>query len=220
MGRVHVLAEDSQRPANAVPVFQMLTPGGWKLPIRILDHLTGLVAKAMSSDRSPRDIVLGLLDLADHADGQDESDDIKKKRHSEAFWVLQLLNACEDEALSGVTGSDVFWQAVLSAYQAGRRHTILELYQTPQLLADLIKAQVFQSGRSPDELTQCLEVSFLKLCAERERPPKSREVAKAAGGVWSEIDDRWEFDELKSLPSVTHRGLCERLKDIRRKHSV
>jgi hypothetical protein len=60
-GRVHILDSDSQRPAGAVPVFLMLTPGGWKLPIRILDRLTGLVAKAMSSQRSPRNIVLGLL---------------------------------------------------------------------------------------------------------------------------------------------------------------
>ena len=162
-GRVHVLAEDSQRPASAVPVFLMLTPGGWKLPIRIVERLTGLVEKAMSSDRSPRDIVLGLLDLANHADGQDDSDEIKRKRHKAAFWTLQLLDACEDEALSGVVEHDVFWQAILSALEAGRWLTILELYRDLQLLADLIKAQSFQSGRSPDELTQCLEVSFLEL---------------------------------------------------------
>ena len=203
-GRVHVLAEDSQRPASAVPVFLMLTPGGWKLPIRIVERLTGLVEKAMSSDRSPRDIVLGLLDLANHADGQDDSDEIKRKRHKAAFWTLQLLDACEDEALSGVVEHDVFWQAILSALEAGRWLTILEVYRDLQLLADLIKAQSFQSGRSPDELTQCLEVSFLELLrAERGRPTKPREVAEAAGGVWSPIDDCWQFDELKNLPPVT-----------------
>jgi hypothetical protein len=83
-GQVHVLAEGSQRPAGAVPVFLTLTPGGWKLPIRIMERLTGLVGKAMSSNRSPRDIVRGLLSHVDHA----------------AFWAYQLLDACEDEALA------------------------------------------------------------------------------------------------------------------------
>ena len=72
-GRAHALTEGSQRPADAVPVFEMLTPGGWKPPIQIIDRLTDLIAKAMSSQRSPRVIVLGLLDLANHADGPDVS---------------------------------------------------------------------------------------------------------------------------------------------------
>ena len=215
-GRVHVLASDDQRPTNAVPVFETLTPGGWELPIQIVNRLTGLVAKAMSSQRSPRDIVLGLLSQVDHAEGQDESDEIKQKRHSAAFWTHQLLDACEDETLAGVIESDVFWQAILSAAQAGRRLIILELYRKPQLLADLIKAQAFQSGRGPDEVSRRLEASYLELRAERGQSPTPREVAKAAGGVWSEIDNCWEFDDLTGLPSVTHRGLRERLKDIRR----
>jgi hypothetical protein len=217
-GRVYVLADDSQQPEGAVPVFLILTPGGWKLPIRILDRFTGLVAKAMSSQRSPRDIVLGLLDSANHAGGQEESDENKKNRHSAAFWSHQLLDACEDETLSGIVESDVFWQVPLSAYQAGYRQAILDLYRDPQLLADLVKVQAFQCGRSPDELTRFLEERFLELLAERGRPPKPREVAEAAGGRWDELDDRWQFDDISSLPSVSHRGLCERLKVIRRKH--
>jgi hypothetical protein len=213
-GRVYVLADDSQRPEGAVPVFLILTPGGWKLPIRILERLTGLVEKAMSSNRSPRDIVLGLLDLANHAGGQEESDEIKKNRHAAAFWAWQLLDACEDGTLAGVIGSDAFWQAVLYALQAGRRHAILELYQNPQLFDDLTKAQAFQSGRSPDELTRRLEARWLDLRAERGRPPKSREVAEAAGGVWSEIDACWQFGER----SISHGALCDRLKDIRHRH--
>ena len=160
-----------------------------------------------------------MLDRASHAGGQDESDEIKQKRHKAGFWNWQLLDACEDEALSGVIGSDAFWQVVLYALQAGRRHAILELYQTPQLLADLIKAQAFQSGRSPDELSRRLEARFLELLAKLGRHPKPREVAEAAGGVWSEIDDCWQFDDLKSMPSVPSGALYDRLDKIRRKHS-
>ena len=130
--------------------------------------------------------MLGLLSQIEHADGQDESDEIKQKRHNAAFWVCQLLDACEDEALAGVIESDVFWQVVLSAFQAGCRHAILDLYRDPQLLADLVKAQAFQSGRSPDELSRCLEASYLERRAVLGRDPTPREVAEAAGGVWSE----------------------------------
>ena len=216
-GRVHVLDDDSQRPENAVPVFRVRTPGGLLLPIEICERLTGLVSKAMASQRSPRDIVLGWLDRVSHADGPDESDEIKQKRHKAGFWNWQLLDACEDETLAGVIGSDAFWQVVLYALQAGRRHAILELYQDPQLLADLIKAQAFQSGKSPGELSRHLEKTRLELYADLGRDPTSREVALAAGGVWSEIDGCWEFNDLESLPSLSRRGLRERLKDIRRR---
>ena len=218
-GQVHILTEDSQRPANAVPVFLELTLGGWKLPIQIHEHLTGLVTKAMTSQRSPRDIVLGLLSRIEHADRQDESDEIKQKRHGAAFWARQMLDACEDEALAGVVDSDVFWQVPLSAYQAGYRYAILELYRDPRLLADLVKAQSFQAGRGPDELSRCLEASYLERRAVLGRDPAPREVAEAAGGKWSPIDDCWEFDNLKSLPSVPNGTLYDRLDRIRRKHS-
>jgi hypothetical protein len=174
-GRVHVLASDDQQPAGAVPVFEELTPGGWELPIWIEERLTGLVGKAMTSNRSPQDIMLGLLSRIEHPDGQDESDEIKQKRHSAAFFGRQLLDACEDEALSGVVDNDVFWQVPLSAYQAGYRHAVLELYRNPQLLADLIKAQAFQSGRKPDELSRCLEASWLdRRCRARARSRAAR----------------------------------------------
>jgi hypothetical protein len=147
-GQVHVLTKASQRPANAIPVFEELTPGGWTLPIRIIERLTGLATKALTSGRPPQDIMLGLLSRIEHPNGQDESDEIKRKRHSAAFFGRQLLDACEDEALAGVVDNDVFWQVPLSAYQAGYRQAILELYRNPQLLADLVKAQAFQSGRN------------------------------------------------------------------------
>ena len=135
-GQVHVLAGDSQRPADAVPVVLMLTPGGWKLPIWILERLIGLVTKAMSSQRAPEDIVLGLLSLRSSIpDGRDEDDEIKRQRHKAAFWGWQLLDACEDKALAGVVESDVFWQAILGAFQAGYHHAILDLYRDPQLLS-------------------------------------------------------------------------------------
>ena len=66
----------------------MLTPGGWKLPIWILERLIGLVTKAMSSQRAPEDIVLGLLSLVEHPDGRDEDDEIKRQRHKAAFWRM------------------------------------------------------------------------------------------------------------------------------------
>ena len=130
---------------------------------------------------------MGLLRRVEHADGKDESDEIKQKRHCAAFWVHQLLDACEDKALAVVTESDVFWQVPLSAYQAGYRHAILDLYRDPQLLADLVKAQAFQSGRSADELTRRLEASWLELRIERGRHP-SREKSQrrlAASGAKS-----------------------------------
>ena len=214
-GRVHFLANDGQLPADAVPVFQTLTPGGWKPPIEILDRLTGLITMAMSSQRSPRDIVLGLLDLANHADGPDESDEIKQKRHNAAYWGHQLLDACEDEALTGVVETDVFWQALLYAFQAGGRHTILALCRDPQLLSDLIKAQAFRSGRNPDALTQRLEASYLALRRERGRLPKPGAVAKAAGGKWLRGNDCWQF----GTQLIGTEALYSRLKDIRQRHS-
>jgi len=217
-GQVHVLTEGSQQPADAVPVFRQLTAGGWELPIQIHERLTGLVSRAMSSQRSPRDIVLGLLDRANHADGPNEDNETKQKRDNAAFWVCQLLDACEDEALAGVVEGDVFWQAILSALQAGRRLSILALYRNPQLLADLVKAQAFQSGRKPDELSRCLEASWLDRRAVLGRDPAPREVAEAAGGVWSEIDDCWEFDNLKSLPSIPNGVLYDRIERIRRRY--
>jgi hypothetical protein len=218
-GRVHILEDGSQRPANAVPVFQMLTPGGWKLPIWILEALTGLVGKALSSGRAPQDIVLGLLGKIAHCDSQEESDEVKAQRHKAAFFGYQLLDACEDATLAGVIESDVFWQAVLHALQAGYHHAILELYRDPQLLADLVTAQSFQAGRKPDELSRYLEASWLDRRAVLGRDPNPSEVAKAAGGVWSEIDDCWEFDDLAGLPSLTSGALYDRLERIRHKHS-
>ena len=215
-GRVCVLTKNSQRPADAMPVFEKRTPGGWKPPIEIIDRLTGVIGKAMTSQRPPRDIVMGLLDLANHADGQEESDEIKQKRDKAAFWVWQLLDACEDKALAGVIGGDIFWQVPLSAYQAGYHYAILERYRDQTLLADLIKAQAFQSGRKPDELSRRLETNFRGLHAKRGQLPRPREVAEAAGGKWSETDACWQFG--KQL--VSHGALCQRLKAIRHKHST
>jgi hypothetical protein len=128
-----------------------------------------------------------------------------------------LLSACEDRRFpesSGPTLSGV----PLSAYQAGYRQAILDLYRDPRLWPTWLGASVperTQCGRTTRRLGRWLELS-----AKRgRRTPKPREVAEAAGGKWSEIDACWQFDDLKSLPSVTHRGLCERLKDIRRKNT-
>ena len=186
-------------------------PGGWKVPIAIEERLSGLVTKAMTSARSPQDIALGLLSRIEHPGGQEESDEIKRKRHKAAYWGHQLLDACDDAMLAGVIESDVFWQAVLYALQAGYHHAILELYRDPQLLADLVKAQSFQSGRSPDELTRRLEASWRELRARRGRPPKQQEVAKAAGGKWSDTDACWQFGERL----ISNDALRQRLKDIR-----
>jgi hypothetical protein len=218
-GHVQTLVRNDNLPAGTLPVFFVLTPGGWKLPIQIHEHLTGLVSKAMSSQRPPRDIVLGLLSNVEHAGRPDEDDETREKRQKAAFWVCQLLDACEDKALAGVIGSDVFWQAILSALEAGRWYTILELYQDPQLIADQIKAQAFQSGRPQDKLSRRLEQRYLEMCDARGRSPKPHEVAEAAGGIWSEIDDCWQFDDLDGLPSLTQGALYDRLDKIRRKHS-
>ena len=163
--------------------------------------------------------MLGLLSQVEHTDGPERIRRDQTEASRAAFWGYQLLDACEDETLAGVIGSNAFWQALLYAFLAGRRHTILELYRDPQLFDDLIKAQAFQSGRSPDELTRQLEASWLELRTELGRHPKPREVAEAAGGVWSEIDDCWQFDHLDGLPSVPSGALYDRLDKIRRKHS-
>ena len=118
--RVHVLANDGQRPAGAVPVFEMLTPGGWKLPIQILDRLTGLVAKAMSSQRSPRDIVLGLLSQADHADGQDESDEIKQKRHKQLSGFGSCSTPARTRRLPELSGATSSGRRCSTRFKAGR----------------------------------------------------------------------------------------------------
>jgi hypothetical protein len=214
-GRIQELPDGGKLPADAVPVFRVLTPGRWKLPLPIHERLTGLVSKALSSDRSPKDIFLGFLANAEHPASEHESEEIRRKRDAAAYWMRQPLGACEDPSLAGVKGSDALWRVVLSAFQAGRRHQIFELYRNPQILADLIKAQAFGSGKSADELTKRLTKSYLELRAGRGRPPKLKEVAKAAGGKWSNTEACWLFDE---LTPVTHRGLCERLKDIRRKY--
>jgi hypothetical protein len=214
-GKVQFLDGSNKLPADAVPVFQFLTPGGWKVPLRVQEQLTRLVERALTSERSPRDILLGLLSKIEHADGADESEEIRQKRHQAAYWGRQLLDACEDPALADVVELDVFWQAVLYAFQAGRRHTILELYRNPQLLSDQAKAQAFQTGRTPDKLTRRLEASFLAMRVKLGRSPKPREVAEASGGNWSNTEACWQFEE---LGLVSHRGLCERLKDIRRRH--
>ena len=95
-------------------------------------------------------------------------------------------------------GSDVFWQVVLCAFQAGYRHAILDRYRDPQLLADLVKAQAFQCGRSPDELSRRLEASYLErravlgallAHARWQRQP----VAYGA------IRCCWEFDDVDGL---------------------
>ena len=54
-------ADSSLALSIAVPVFEIRTLGGWKRPIEITDRLTGLVGKAMTSQRSPRDIVFKTL---------------------------------------------------------------------------------------------------------------------------------------------------------------
>jgi hypothetical protein len=217
-GRIVELPRGEKLPADAVPIFLIKTPGSWKPPIEIEERLTGLVTRALTSERSPRDILLGLLAKIEHPEGEDESEEIKQKRDSAAFWAEQLLDACKDPALAEAVKSDPFWQALISAFQAGRRLTVLELYQTPQILADLIKAQAFQAGRSPDEMTKRLDSSFLELRAALGRAPKPREVAELAGGVWSKVESCWEFDDLVGKPSISHGALCDRLKDIRRKH--
>ena len=86
-------------------------------------------------------------------------------------WPIEQRDACEDKALADVVDTDPFWQVPLSAFQAGYRHATLGLYRNPQLLADLVKAQAFQSGRRPDELTRRLEASW------RIRVPQVRQLA-------------------------------------------
>jgi hypothetical protein len=214
-GKVQRIFDNVNLPADAVPVFEILTPGWWKPPIQIHEQLTGLVTKAMESESSPKDVALGLLSQIEPPDGQDESVEIRRRREHAAFCVWQVLDACEDKSLAEAVKTDAFWQAVLWAFHAGERHAVLELYRNPQLLADLIKAQAFGSGRSPDELTKRLTKSYLELHAERGRSPKLKEVAEAAGGKWSNAEACWQFGK---LGPVTHRGPCERLKDIRRKY--
>jgi hypothetical protein len=213
-GRLQEVHQGEALPADAVRVFSVLTPGGRKWPIQIHERLTGLVSKALSSDRAPKDVFLGLLAEAEHPGEEHEGKEIRAKRDAAVYWMRQPLGGCEDPVLAGVKESDALWRVVLSAFQAGRRHQILELYKDPQLLADLLKAQMFQSGRSPDELTRRLGASYHELRAKSGRHPKPHEIAKAAGGVWSKTEACWLF----GTQPIGHAALRDRLKDIRRRH--
>ena len=53
-GRIQILPDGKQRPADAVPVFYILTLGGWKLPPEISECLTGWITRLLSTDQSPR----------------------------------------------------------------------------------------------------------------------------------------------------------------------
>jgi hypothetical protein len=216
---LHVLTGGDQRPVDAIPIFEVLTLGGFEPPIGIVERLTGLVSKAMTSQRAPRDIVMGILEQALHTEGKDESEETTRYRHTAALWVERLLAVCEHEELSGVAGSDVFWSTLLAALFVGRRITVLELYKDPQAFHDLIKVQAFQSGKSQSELSRCLETSLLELRADLEREPTAREVFKAAGGVESKIDECWDFEDLKGMPSIPTGALYDRLEKIRRRNS-
>lgn len=112
---LHVLTGGDQRPVDAIPIFEVLTLGGFEPPIGIVERLTGLVSKAMTSQRAPRDIVMGILEQALHTEGKDESEETTRYRHTAALWVERLLAVCEHEELSGVAGSDVFWSTLLAA---------------------------------------------------------------------------------------------------------
>lgn len=116
---LHGLPGGDQRPADAILIFEVLTSGGWKRPIRIVERLTGLVTKAMTSQRAPRDIVIGLLSQIEHAEGPDESDEVLRQRHTAALWARQLLALCEHEAFSEVAGTDIFWSLLIYAIQTG-----------------------------------------------------------------------------------------------------
>ncbi len=93
-GRVHNLTGGGQRPEDAIPIFEILTAGGWKRPLRIDECLTGLVTKAMTSERSPRDIVMGILGQSLRADGSGESEETTRHRHTAASgWSGCWLSA-------------------------------------------------------------------------------------------------------------------------------
>lgn len=213
-GEIHSLSADDKLPSNAVPVFFQLTPGGWRLPIWIAEALTGLVSKALTSQLPPRDIVLGLLSQMEHPEEQDKDE----RHHKKAiFWTQQLRNAIEDPSLGGVIDNDALWQVALLAIQVGRCHTILELYQDPKLLADLLRAQAFRSGRAPDELTRRLAAERSRQLQATGREPKPRAVAEGIGGSWNGTDRWWEFP-FDDLQTPTHKAICRRIEAIRKAH--
>ena len=218
-GQIQMLPNNEKLPANALPVFEVLTPGGWKLPIHISERLTGLVTRAMASRRPPREIILGLLDLLSRPAGREpDPPDLHAKRDIAANWMREILYACEDPELASMAELDALWRAIVCAFNAGRRYLIYDLYRDPDALANLVKAQAFQSGRSPDELTRRLEARWLELRSDLGRPPKPQEVAEAAGGIWDEIEECWQFDDLDGLPSLSAGALCDRLDKIRSRH--
>jgi hypothetical protein len=216
-GRLLVLAGGDQRPADAIPIFETLTFGGFHPPIQIVERLTGLVSKALTSQRTPRDIVIGLLSHIEHAEGPGESDEVLKQRHTAALWARRLLTLCEHEAFSAVAGTDLFWNTIICALQTGRRHAFLEICRDPQVFSDLIKAQAFQSGRGPDELTRRLEGEWLKQRQDTGREPKPRAVARGIGGTWSKIDGWWEFP-FDELLTPTHKAIRRRVEAIKKAH--
>ena len=87
---------------------------------RIVDRLTGLVEKAMSSNRSPRDIVLGLLSWTSTPTAgrirRDQTED-----GTAGFLEAPTTRRLRGRGAGRSSWNDVFWEVLLSAHEAGRR---------------------------------------------------------------------------------------------------
>jgi hypothetical protein len=198
---VVALSDDDARPAESVPVFLTAWPetGSWKMSEQIFRRLESLVAPDLAPRPRPYPTLLRLLTHSQHADGADESDEIKQNRAIASFWGLQLIEAWLDEELADVRNTDALQQVILCAFQTGRRHAILEL-------------------RTKQPLSKLLEATWLKLHAKLGTPPTTEETAWAAGGVCSDSDGSWNFDRLDGTPSLTLCELDDWLEAIRYKH--
>ena len=203
-------------PEDARPVFQFLTPLGWKLPLPIALRLDGWI-RDPAEGASLREVALEMLDSVlqplDLESAGACVDDIKCKRDAVAQAVWCLLDACDAKELAEVIKSDAFWWAILQAMQFGRRQLLLELYANPELRASALKAVAFNSGKNGDALTDRLEARWLELRKKSGRNPKTREVAEAAGGVFD--GELWEFEEADLSP----RALIERIVRIKRRYT-
>jgi hypothetical protein len=220
-GKIVVVESSAEPPEGALPVFEFLSPLGWKLPLPLSlyvnDQLRKSAPGAKTDAKSLRERVLAMLEAADEtllgeipkgAEG-----DIQIKRVGKAQTARVLRNICASEELIPVIDGDCLWEAILWAIQFGRRNLLFELYSNAELLASAIKAQSFSSGKGGDALSQRLESCWLLLRKKNGRNPKPARVAEAAGGEFDSELGNWEFLEGELSQAALH----ERLRRIKSK---
>jgi hypothetical protein len=217
-GRLRVVPPGETTPAGSHPVFEVLTPIGWRAPIRIARAILMGAHKA----RRPREIVeeaLARVGPPPETAAKGGLSDLEIKRHCAAQAAWCLLDACDAPELANAAEGDALWTVIIHAIQFGRRELLLELYSNPELLAGALRGRMFSRGKSSTQLSRLLETHWLELRKKLGRAPTLREAARAAGGYFDPDLERWEFwsNPNGDPDELTPRALAERIARIRRR---